>query len=61
MKTLPLVIALTLSIAAFGTAQAQPYPAKPVRVIVQFPPGGTPDTYGRVMAAELGQATSRRG
>ena len=53
IAALPLIIALTLSIAALGTAQAQSYPAKPVRVIVQFPPGGTPDTYGRVMSAEL--------
>lgn len=34
-------------------AWAQGYPAKPVRVIVTFPPGGTPDIYGRVMSAEL--------
>ena len=34
-------------------ARAQGYPAKLVRVIVTFPPGGTPDIYGRVMAAEL--------
>jgi tripartite-type tricarboxylate transporter receptor subunit TctC len=32
---------------------AQAWPAKPVRVIVTFPPGGTPDIYGRIMAAEL--------
>src|SRR6266516_701289 len=32
---------------------AQSYPSKPVRVIVTFPPGGTPDIYGRVMSAEL--------
>ena len=34
-------------------AAAQPYPKKPVRVIVTFPPGGTPDIYGRILAQEL--------
>jgi tripartite-type tricarboxylate transporter receptor subunit TctC len=34
---------------AFGQA----YPNRPVKVVVTFPPGGTPDIYGRVMAAEL--------
>jgi tripartite-type tricarboxylate transporter receptor subunit TctC len=34
-------------------ALAQAYPSRAVRVIVTFPPGGTPDIYGRVMAAEL--------
>jgi tripartite-type tricarboxylate transporter receptor subunit TctC len=37
-------------------ALAQAYPSRPVRVIVTFPPGGTPDIYGRVMAAELQKA-----
>ena len=36
-----------------GAAAAQPYPHKPVRVIVTFPPGGTPDIYGRILAQEL--------
>jgi tripartite-type tricarboxylate transporter receptor subunit TctC len=53
MKFFSLLIAASLSLCAAAAAQAQSYPAKPVRVIVQFPPGGTPDTYGRVMAAEL--------
>jgi tripartite-type tricarboxylate transporter receptor subunit TctC len=35
---------------------AQSYPNRAVRVIVTFPPGGTPDIYGRVMAAELQKA-----
>ena len=40
-------------------AQAQSYPNRPVRVVVTFPPGGTPDIYGRVMAAELQKAWSQ--
>ena len=42
------VFALT-SAAPFVCAQT--YPGKPVRVIVQYPPGGTPDIYGRIMAS----------
>jgi tripartite-type tricarboxylate transporter receptor subunit TctC len=47
-------LALATGLAA-APASAQPYPSKPVRVIVQFPPGGTPDIYGRIMATELGK------
>lgn len=36
-----------------GAASAQGYPNRPVRVIVTFPPGGTPDIYGRIMSNEL--------
>ena len=32
---------------------AQPYPSKPVRVIVTFPPGSTPDIVGRALATRL--------
>ena len=32
---------------------AQVFPNKPVKVIVTFPPGGTPDIYGRILAQEL--------
>lgn len=51
MKTLCALALLALVMPLLALAQA--YPSKPVRVIVQFPPGGTPDTYGRVMSAEL--------
>ena len=44
---------LALAAAAAPAAWAQGWPAKSVRVIVTFPPGGTPDIYGRIMAAEL--------
>jgi tripartite-type tricarboxylate transporter receptor subunit TctC len=42
---------------AFATslAQAQAYPAKPVRLIIPFPPGGSNDLVGRAVAAQLGE------
>ncbi len=47
------LLALVVAVVAFG-AWAQPYPAKPVRVIVPYPPGGGNDTLGRLFAAKLG-------
>ena len=47
------IIALAMLAAASPALWAQSYPSKPVRVIVTFPPGGTPDIYGRVMSVEL--------
>jgi tripartite-type tricarboxylate transporter receptor subunit TctC len=46
--------AATLLIAIAGLAQAQSdYPTKPVKIIVPFPPGGTSDVMGRMIADEL--------
>ncbi|QHJ00418.1 tripartite tricarboxylate transporter substrate binding protein [Xylophilus rhododendri] len=47
------------ALAAAGACLAQPYPSKPVRVIIPFPPGGTLDTVGRQLAQKLGEQTGQ--
>ena len=46
--------------AAPALAQAQDYPARPVRVIVPYPPGGATDVIGRVVAQQLGAALGQQ-
>jgi tripartite-type tricarboxylate transporter receptor subunit TctC len=49
-----LVLMIAGILLALGAAvRAQEYPAKPVRVIVPFPPGAINDTVGRMIAAQL--------
>src|SRR5437016_9718497 len=42
--------------ALLGTAALAQYPAKPVRVVAPFPPGGALDVVGRIIAPPLSQA-----
>ena len=50
-----LILAL-LAIAFSGIAASQPYPSKPVKVIIPYPPGSTPDIVGRTLSAKLQEA-----
>jgi tripartite-type tricarboxylate transporter receptor subunit TctC len=52
-----LLAAVLLSSAA---AWAQSWPAKPVRFIVPFPPGGSTDVLGRIVAAKLSEALGQQ-
>ena len=43
------------ALAISASAQAQVYPAKPIRMIVAYPPGGGTDIVGRMVAQKLGE------
>jgi tripartite-type tricarboxylate transporter receptor subunit TctC len=56
MRLAPLLLGAMLVVSA--SAGAEPYPNKPIRMVVTFPPGGAPDTLARLFSdkAQLGQA-----
>ena len=49
-------IVCLLALAFAASAAAQTYPAKPIRMIVPFPAGSTPDIVGRTLGEKLQQA-----
>ena len=53
-------VALLLAAAAWQDAHAQAYPSRPIRLVLGFPSGGTPDALARSVAnqveAQLGRS-----
>ena len=47
---------LVVALAAFGAADAQDYPSRPVKVIVPFAAGGPADIYARFLGQRLQEA-----
>ncbi len=55
LPSLTSVLALLLA-SALQPALAQTWPSKPVRIVLQFPPGGSTDTVARILAQPLSAA-----
>jgi tripartite-type tricarboxylate transporter receptor subunit TctC len=61
MKRRSLLLAVGgLALALTAPAGAQPYPVKPVRVLIPFPPGGINDIVGRLVSKQLGERLGKQ-
>jgi tripartite-type tricarboxylate transporter receptor subunit TctC len=55
MKIALRLLAAVLVLLACGPAAAQSWPAKPLRLIIPFPPGGSNDVVGRAIGVQLAE------
>jgi tripartite-type tricarboxylate transporter receptor subunit TctC len=53
MRMTRVLLCLLFSFAAFTQAQAQAWPARPVRLILSQPPGSSPDILARLLAERM--------
>jgi tripartite-type tricarboxylate transporter receptor subunit TctC len=56
MKPIRTAVAVAAAFAVVPVVQAQSWPVKPLRYIAVFPPGGTTDIIGRIVAEPLSRA-----
>src|SRR5437660_9526660 len=54
------VLARVFATAYAGAAQAQTYPSKAIRMVTPFPPGGSNDVVGRMIAFQLSERLGKQ-
>ena len=54
------IVLAALALAASGIGSAQDYPARPVRMLVGYAPGGGMDTLARVIGPKLSSALNQQ-
>ena len=59
MKTFLACVWIAASSSVLPAADAQPYPSKPIRIVVPFPPGGIADVMARVIGQKFTDAWSQ--
>jgi tripartite-type tricarboxylate transporter receptor subunit TctC len=53
-------VVAVVGVLCVAPAVAQPYPAKPVRFVLPYPPGGGSDTIGRPLAQKMGEGLGQQ-
>src|SRR5262245_43998381 len=54
------LLLLTASLGMAGVASAQPYPSRPVTLIVPYPPGGATDAISRIIQDSMSQSLGQQ-
>jgi tripartite-type tricarboxylate transporter receptor subunit TctC len=55
-KFAPAILALVVAMGGVPAARREPWPQRPVRIIVPFGAGGSSDVAARILAQQLGAA-----